>query len=186
MKLGKKGFTLVEVLVVVAIIGILSAMGVAGLQGAAENAKVDGVARMTVAFVERIGKESKRLGSPLCLKKASDQRIEVYRSSDCSDPSDDLLFDHMDIEAPMKFVSECPNLDDLCEASEGCDVNLLDGTHGVFKPRIGLASLPVSGFVCAQYGSEKQHFAVALKSKEENFVKPFSYDEDDGVGEWSW
>lgn len=177
----KKGFTLVEVLITIAILGILSSMGVAGLMGAVENARVNGVAKRTVAFMERMGKESKRLSTTLCLKMANDQRIEVYKAVDCSSPPADSLFDHMDIEAPMKFVSVCPNIADACELSENCGVNLLDGTSGVFVPKIGLASLPVSGYVCAQYGSS-DHYAAAVKSKEENFVKPLTYEDD----EWFW
>ncbi len=177
----KKGFTLIEVLITVVLMGILSTMGVASLFGAVENAKVNDVAKNTTAFMERIAKDSKRLSIPLCLKKANDQRIDVYKSTDCTNPPADSLFDHLAIDAPMRFVAECPELGDVCDLSENCGVNLLNGTSGVFKPRIGLSSLPVSGYVCAQFGI-KDHFAMALKSGSENFVKRLTYEDD----EWSW
>lgn len=182
LKKTAAGYTLVEVLAVVAILGILSSMGFAGLMGAAENARVNGTAKNITAFMDRMGKESKRLSTPLCLRKVSDQRINVYKSTDCTtslDPT--LLFDHMDIEAPMRFVSNCPNLDEVCNDSEDCNVNLLNGSNGVFSPRIGLSSLPISGFVCAQSGSN-DHYAMALKSNAENFVKTLTYEDE----EWSW
>lgn len=172
------GYTLVEVLAVVAILGILSSMGFAGLMGAAENARVSGAAKNMTAFMERIAKESKRMSTPLCIKKINDQRIGVYES-DCSTSLDGSLY--LDLEAPMKFVDECPDFDDICAESENCEVNLINGSDGVFKPRIGLSSLPVSGYVCAQYGSN-DHYAVALKSSAENFVKTLTYEDE----EWSW
>ncbi len=177
----KKGFTLIEVLITVVLMGILSTMGVASLFGAAENAKVNDVAKNTAAFMERIAKESKRMSLHLCMRRASDQRINVYKSDDCTDPPADSLYDHLDIEAPMRFVAECPDLGDVCDLSENCGINLLNGTAGVFKPRIGLSSLPVSGYVCAQFGI-KDHYAMALKSGTENFVKKLTYEGD----EWSW
>lgn len=180
---NRNGFTLIEVLITVILIGILSTMGVSSLFGAAENAKVNGMAKDTAAFMERIAKDSKRLSTPLCLKMANEQRINVYKSDDCSSPLADSLFDHLDIEAPMRFVAECPDVDAACNASgaENCEINLLDGTSGVFKPRIGLSSLPVSGYVCAQFGT-KDHYAMVLKTNTENFVKTLTYEED----EWSW
>lgn len=177
----KKGFTLIEVLITVVLMGILSSMGVVSLFGAAENAKINDAAKNTAAFVERIAKDSKRMSTPLCLKKMNDQIINVYKSTDCSNPSADLLYDHFSIDAPTRFVAECPNMGTVCTVAENCNVNLLDGTSGVFKPKIGLASLPVSGNICIQYGT-KQHFAITLKSKAENFVRFLTYEDD----EWSW
>ncbi|MCQ2097188.1 MAG: type II secretion system protein [Fibrobacter sp.] len=179
----KKGFTLIEVLITVVLIGILSTMGVASLMGAAENAKIEGAGKDTAAFMERIAKDSKRMSKPLCLKRANDQRIDVYKSDDCTDPLADSLYDHLDIDAPMRFVAECPQVGGIegCNSSGSCEANLLDGTAGVFKPKIGLSSLPVFGYVCIQFAL-KDHYAIALKTSSENFMKPLTYE----GGEWSW
>ena len=48
----KKGFTLVEVLTVVIIIGILSAAGYAGLQRAIANSRIKDAAFNMAAFME--------------------------------------------------------------------------------------------------------------------------------------
>ena len=53
-KSRKNGFTLVEVLVVVIIMGILSSMGVASITGAVANARVKDYAQNTAAFLDRV------------------------------------------------------------------------------------------------------------------------------------
>ena len=61
------GYTLVEVLVVVSIIGILSSMGVVGLQRAVANARIRGAAINSAAFIEQVANLSRQRNEVLCL-----------------------------------------------------------------------------------------------------------------------
>ena len=80
---AKAGYTLVEVLVVVSIMGILSAMGVAGLQRAVANARIKDAAVNTAAFVERVANLANQRNEVLCLRvdPHSDQTLLVVTST---------------------------------------------------------------------------------------------------------
>lgn len=159
-------------MVVIAIMGILSAMGVAGLQGAVENTRVNDAAKNVKAFLERTANEANRLSETLCLKVGTNnRRLFVYKGSDCTklaEGSPSLY--SMELDNPLKFVTSCPDY-------EG-EQNWLSGTNGVFKPRLGLSAAPVSGVVCAQYADEN-HYAVALKSADVNYIEALTCDEGD-------
>ena len=63
----KRGFTLVEALVVVAIIGVLSSMGVASLRGAVANSRIKDAGINVTAFVQSAANEATRLNEKLCV-----------------------------------------------------------------------------------------------------------------------
>lgn len=138
----KKGYTLVEVLVVVSIMGILSAMGVSSLTGAIANARIRDAALNTTAFLERIANDSNRMSKTLCVTVANSQTLIVHENACDGDE-----YSRFTIEAPAKF--NC-NID--------TDVSLPNWatTNGaIFEPRIGLSSAPRKGFLCIQYGSRE-------------------------------
>ena len=104
----KAGYTLVEVLVVVSILGILSAMGVAGLQQAVANARVKDAAVNTAAFVERVANLSSQRNEVLCLgySTSTDPRtLLVVRDGDDKNCSGGVV-DQMTLDAPSKFVPD--------------------------------------------------------------------------------
>lgn len=177
----KNGFTLVELMVVIVIMGILSAMGVAGLQGAVENTRVDDAAKNVTAFLQRTANEANRMSATLCMKVSAgnDRRLNVYKADDCNSlPQNSPVIYSMELEQPLKFVKGgCSDLDLACESGEGCDANWLDETH-VFKPKLGLSAAPVSGHVCVQYGNT-DHYAAAVKSSTKNFIVAVTCDEGD-------
>lgn len=173
------GYSLIELMVVIAIMGILSAMGFAGLHGAVINNRTQDAAVNTAAFLNRVSAEAKRLSSPLIVCKTSDQRIDVYKGTKCSGEGENLQsLLYFQLNAPMKFIasSGCPTLD--CDSDEGCDVDWLDGTSGVFRPKIGLSAAPSSGNICSQYASTS-NYAVAVKKNTENFIRALTSSGDD-------
>lgn len=166
----KNGYTLVEVLVVVTIMGVLSSMGVAGLRGAVINSRMKDNALNVTAFLERVANEANRMSKRICVKKDNDQRISAYVANQCdgvgSDGSD--VFDTYELEAPAKF-----------ECGDGIDMSEISGFSGgdwaqngaLFVPRIGLSAAPAEGYVCMQYGSHGT-YAVAIKKKNNNMIVP--------------
>ena len=164
----KNGYTLVEVLVVVTIMGILSSMGVAGLRGAVINSRMKDCALNTTAFLERIANESNRLSKRLCVVKDNDHRLTAYVTETCGDLSDAEEFDTFTIESPAKFGCEGPTaIDDFN------DYNGVDWTENgaLFEPRIGLAATPTEGYICMQYGSS-EIYGLAFKRKTNNMIIP--------------
>lgn len=175
----KKGFTLIELMVVIAIMGILSAMGVVGLQTAVENARVDDAAKNVTAFLERTANEANRMSATLCLRasNSNSRRLLVYKAADCGNlPGGAEPLYSMELDQPMKFAHACSGLDFDCD-SEGCEADWLQNNKGVFKPKLGLSAAPVAGHVCMQYAGT-EHYAVAVKSKTENFIRAMTCDED--------
>jgi prepilin-type N-terminal cleavage/methylation domain-containing protein len=180
---GKKaGYTLVEVLVVVSIMGVLSAMGVAGLQRAVANARIKDAAVNTAAFVERVANESMRLSTVLCLKiePGNPQKVLVVKDDgkkDCSSPKDGVI-DFLEIDSPNKFVS-----------MSKCGPVTLDwfgnNKQVAFKPRLGLAATPPEGGVCIQYG-DKDIYGAVRKDPGKNWVIPMWKVSHDGSQDSDW
>jgi prepilin-type N-terminal cleavage/methylation domain-containing protein len=175
----KAGYTLVEVLVVVTIMGILSSMGVAGLQRAVANARVKDAALNTAAFVERVANLSSQRNEVLCLKVApgNHQNLLVIRDTinfDCSNPKGPI--DSLIIDAPSQFVgmNKCgPVVQDWFTSA------------GMFKPKLGLSAAPPEGGVCVQYGDDNIYGAVR-KERTVNRVIPMWKVMHDGTKDSDW
>ena len=172
-KRKKAGYTLVEVAVVVAIMGILSIMGVSGIQAAVANARVKDGAINAAAFMERVAHLSKQQSDYLCLMidNTNPSRLLAQKSkgSDCSKTNKygTETVAELVIEAPAKFVA---NSSGTCNYRFNLP-DLPTSEAAVFKPRIGLSSVP-KGVVCVQYGDEKR-FGVAVKDSLINTVKSY-------------
>ena len=166
----KSGFTLVEVLVVVSIMGILSTVGVASLRGAVINSRMRDCALNTTAFLERIANESNRLSKRLCVKRAPDteQELQVYISDNCSNLENAELFATLNIESPARFG--CSDVDLSVFGGSGAQDWAQEGA--VFIPRIGLSAAPPNGYVCMQYGSSAV-YGVVEKTKDNNMLVPW-------------
>ena len=171
---AKAGYTLVEVLVVVVIMGILSAMGVAGLQGAVANARVKDAAVNTAAFVERVANLSRQYSSPICLEIMTGKPHILYAirssGSDCAAANKKGgVVDSLIVDSPLKFVE---NGTSSCNAGVSGSMDLTKSENAVFKPQLGLSSAPPEGIVCVQYGDDTR-YGVAWKRKTSNSVKAY-------------
>lgn len=171
----KNGYTLVEVLVVVTIMGVLSSMGVAGLQGAVKNSRIKDAALNTAAFLERIANDANRLSKRICVKKDHDQRITAYLKDEASGDANSCAdyaqeFATFAVESPVKFGCEGAGLSDLAEDVTTNDWAAYDG-GAMFIPRIGLSAAPADGYVCVQYGSSDT-YGLVLKRKTNNMMIP--------------
>lgn len=175
-KPGKSGFTLVEVLVVVAIMGILSSMGVVSLRSAVINTRIKDAGINVTAFMERVANESRRLNDKLCVTVDNSYKVFSMYKGDCSGstpPSASDAIDRMSLESQNKVILT------------GC--NCPDGVSGfsngvaVFTPRLGLSAAP-TGCVIVRYG-ETDRYAAIVKSNTRNSVYyKLSYD---GCQTWS-
>ncbi|MDY6285702.1 MAG: prepilin-type N-terminal cleavage/methylation domain-containing protein [Fibrobacter sp.] len=165
--LTKKGFTLVEVLAVVAIIGILSAAGYANLRQAIANSRVKDAAFNIAAFAETAANKAKQISDTVCVKAKVDT-LFAYKSS-CALASDNsTILDRLEMPTGVKIVTSSAN------ALEGSNWNSGDGAE--FVPRFGLSAAPQKGYFLVRY-LESDLYGSAVKVEHRNsFVSKISYD----------
>lgn len=175
MVVEKRGFTFVEMLVVVAIMGVLSTMGIASLRNAIINTRLKEAALDVSAFVERTANEANRVSDTLCMINTTDYQVRVFRSSNCTKNLDQehFVFEY-NIEGPMRFItSACAGLDGSNWLSSKTEPKYL------FVPRTGLSSMPLEGYLCMQYGGDLR-YGAATKKKSLNVIKPkFKFEKND-------
>jgi len=174
---AKSGYTLVEVLVVVIIMGVLSTMGVASLQRAVANARIKDAAVNTAAFIERVANLSSQRNEVLCLgySTSTDPRtLLVVRDGDDKNCSGGVV-DQMTLDAPSRFVPDGSG----CPTTMVSWLNALASVPIKFKPQIGLAATPnpmdddKSGGICIRYGdSDSDVYGAVRKTKNKNWVVP--------------
>ena len=178
----KSGVTLMEVMAVVAIMGILSGLGVAGLRTAIANARIKDAALNVSAYLERTANEARRLDTPLCVKVATGNRKLVTYNKACgSNPVGDII-DNLELESPVKLISNAMSGTLFMDGETQLDnwANKPSGKVGAnFEPRLGLSSAPRSGYFAVQYGG-KGIYGAALKIKTKNNFVPMMKREDDG------
>ncbi len=163
MKLGirprKAGFTLVEVLVVVAIMGILSGIGVASLRSAVANSRIKDAGINVTAFMQRAANEATRLNEKLCVI-VNNQSMKLYKG-ECSTEASKLgdAIDEMTLESSNKFLTgsdagvNCPELGGESDKDPKDRITL--------TPKIGVSPIP-TGCILIRYGNTDR-YAASIK-----------------------
>ena len=171
-----------ELMAVIAIMGILSGLGVAGLRSAVANARIKDAAFNVTAFMERTANEARRMNATLCVVKESDQKLVTYRAvcteaNKTGDKTDLTKVDELTLEFPNKILD-----DDEVDASDVLGgVNLV--TNGAeFTPRQGLSAAPFQGFIAVQYGGDGRYGAAAKVKSKNAFVPMLKYDNSNWSG----
>lgn len=156
---------MVELLVVVTIMGILSAMGVASLRSAVINNRVKDAAINVTAYLERVASETNRLSQKVCVRVSTSKKTIYAFKGECTDKNEGDRISEYSLEGSLEFLTTC---------KEGTgDWNASGAT---FEPRFGLSAAPVEGCVYVQYGKSEK-WAKALKKKSKNNIIPqISYD----------
>jgi prepilin-type N-terminal cleavage/methylation domain-containing protein len=156
----KLGFTLVEVLVVVTIMGILSGIGVASLRSAVANSRIKDAGINVTAFMQRAANEATRLNEKLCVK-VNNQSMKLYKGA-CSTEASKLgdPIDEMTLESSNKFITGS-------ESNVKCSVLGSEEKKNpeesmTLTPKIGVSPIP-SGCFLMRYGNTDR-FAASIKS----------------------
>jgi len=166
--LTRKGFTLIEVMTVVAIIGILSAAGYAGLQRAIANARIKDAAYNMAAFVETAANKSKQISDTVCVKVVNNSLVS-YKLACALVTSNSPVLDQLEMPTGVNILSSTA---DALEGSNWNSYNL----GAEFVPRFGLSSAPLEGYFLVQY-LQTDLYGAAVKVKQRNsLVSKISYD----------
>jgi prepilin-type N-terminal cleavage/methylation domain len=165
----KKGFTMVELLVVVSIMGILSTMGVASLHAAVVNNRVRDAAVNVTAYLERVASEANRFSDKVCVKIGNNGKTIYAVKGACPNSAGiNKAISQLTLENALTFENATHK--DCTNSWYNSDVT------DTFEPKFGLSAAPVQGCIVVKYsGGEKK--ARALKKKEKNNIIPqVSYD----------
>lgn len=153
---------MVELLVVVAIIGILSSMGVVSLHGAVVNNRVKDAAINVTAYLERVASETNRLSQQVCVSMDT-KTIYAYKG-ECGKGGPRIS--KYTLEGPLEFVFDPSNC-----CTFGAAGAWWEQGGAQYEPRFGLSAMPLEGCVVVQYGDTDKK-ACAWKKKEKNNAIP--------------
>jgi prepilin-type N-terminal cleavage/methylation domain-containing protein len=174
MEQKKSGFTLIEVLIVVILIGILSAMAYASLLDHIFMLRTRDAATNTAAFLNRVSAEAKRRDRPICIELASPQEMNAHLCNVAGEfSSPDTIVDTYGVIQGFSFHA-LSGKGGLTGLSDG----LTPWSSGsiLMVPQIGLSALPREGAIVLMYS---RHFcAAAVKaSNQNNAIGYFSRDD---------
>ncbi|MBR2469714.1 MAG: prepilin-type N-terminal cleavage/methylation domain-containing protein [Fibrobacter sp.] len=168
----KAGYTLVELLAVISIMGILSGMGVVGFQSAVANARTKDSALNVAAYLEMVANKARQINDSLCVRNDGDRMLKTYRAS-CASGNFDTPIDSLVLDAQSSIItSDFGGLDGY---------NLVSSTEAQasFIPRPGLSTAPYEGYIVVKYG-DRDLYAAAVKERTKNvFISKLKSGSDD-------
>lgn len=160
---NKKGFSMVELLVVVSIMGILVSVGVVGFKSMVTNSRVKGAAQDTAAFMNRVATLSNKVSDTVTvIMDNSKQKLIATHVSWSGKSSVTDRLDSFMLEGQLKF--DCP---------KAVTDNALKGwtmpANGVkFYPKFGLSAAPKKGVLCIVLNDV---YGIAIKNEDDNKIR---------------
>jgi len=162
----KLGYTLVELLAVISIMGILAGMGVVGFQTAVTHARTKDAALNVAAYLERTANEARRLNETLCVRKGATANVLLTYKAACNAGSFANPIDQLVLEDQVSVLES-----GVPDGLGGGGVNIIKSTEkkASFTPRPGLSAAPYEGYVAVEYSGE---YGAAVKEKTKNSFTP--------------
>lgn len=163
----KMGYTLVEMLAVVSIIGILSAVGVSSLTSALDNNRQKDAAVNIAGFLTQVATLSKGREDVVCVQRSGDRTIEAGVCGKNTEGNYSVSETLASFVLDERFKLGCPS---SVTATFGGSDWVAESAVTPFLPKFGLSNFPVSGFVCATYNSGEARYSIAVKPQNENKI----------------
>ncbi len=162
----KAGYTLVELLAVISIMGILSGMGVVGFQTMVSHTRTKDAALNVAAYLERTANKARQLNETLCVRKGATANVLVTYKAACNAGNFANPIDQLVLEDQVSILEG-----GVPDGIGGGAINIITSTDAKasFVPRLGLLSAPYEGYVAVKYSGE---YGAAVKEKTKNSFTP--------------
>ena len=188
---NKQGFTLIELAVVIAIVGVLSALGVSGLQKAVLNDRARSAADELLATFNEAAAIARQRADSLCLVGSSTGNglvLLVYNTAGKKCNGDTIktyTLEKGTIEKPPRLegLMDSLDIDDEYGPSRDWSSNA-NGSEALFVPRPGQNPIATQGYIGVKINDSRR--AAVGKGAFANYFQAFvcfSCDDDWG-GPW--